>query len=177
MWENSTKQGSAWIIWLILSLFSQPSQVSTLCFAGSQLAFSATSVQFSGISSVSRGVIVHVLYSTLKLRKAESTAAQLLQLTGFFLSLTERGLVPEGSLHLSYYSKTLRRHIVRPSLQRYFTENSKHIFPEKELRGHSPKSYIHVSVCDLYISTIYTIYIFLSASSAEENRWTHRGNI
>jgi hypothetical protein len=26
--------------------------------------------------------------------------------------------------------------------------NSKHIFPEKELRGRSPNSYIHVSVCD-----------------------------
>ena len=27
-------------------------------------------------------------------------------------------------------------------------------FPEKELRGHSPNSYIHVSVSDLYIPTI-----------------------
>jgi hypothetical protein len=27
-----------------------------------------------------------------------------------------------------------------------YTENSKHIFPEKELRSHSPNSYIHVSV-------------------------------
>jgi hypothetical protein len=31
------------------------------------------------------------------------------------------------------------------------TENSKQIFPEKEQRGLSPKSYIHVFVSDLYI--------------------------
>ncbi len=30
------------------------------------------------------------------------------------------------------------------------TENSKQIFPEKELRGYSPNYYIHVSVSDLY---------------------------
>ncbi len=31
----------------------------------------------------------------------------------------------------------------------------KHIFPEKEMRGHSPNFHIHVSVSDLYIPTIY----------------------
>ncbi len=41
-----------------------------------------------------------------------------------------------------------------PSLQRINTENSKQIFPEKELRGHSPNFHIHVSVSDLYIPTI-----------------------
>jgi hypothetical protein len=40
------------------------------------------------------------------------------------------------------------------TLHKYYTENSKHIFPEKELRGLSPSSYMHVSVCDLYIPTI-----------------------
>jgi hypothetical protein len=30
----------------------------------------------------------------------------------------------------------------------------KKIFPEKELRGHSPNIHIHVSVTDLYIPTI-----------------------
>ncbi len=30
----------------------------------------------------------------------------------------------------------------------------KQIFPEKELRDHSPKFHIHVSVTDLYIPTI-----------------------
>jgi hypothetical protein len=46
----------------------------------------------------------------------------------------------------------------------YTAENSKQIFPEKELRGYSSKSYIHVSVSDLYISM-------------QDNRWTERGNI
>ncbi len=55
--------------------------------------------------------------------------------------------------------------------QRYYTENSKHIFPEKELRGHNPYSYIHVSVRDLYITTI-GLHILL-----QENRWTDPGNI
>jgi hypothetical protein len=40
------------------------------------------------------------------------------------------------------------------SLQRHNTENSKQIFPGKELRGYSPNSYIHVSVSDLYIPLI-----------------------
>jgi hypothetical protein len=34
------------------------------------------------------------------------------------------------------------------------TENSEQIFPEKELRGHSPNFHIHVSVSYLYIPTI-----------------------
>ncbi len=37
------------------------------------------------------------------------------------------------------------------ALQRHNTENSKQIFPGKELRGYSPDSYIHVSVSDLYM--------------------------
>ena len=40
------------------------------------------------------------------------------------------------------------------ALQRDNTENLKQIFPEKELRGHSPNSYTHVSVSDFYIPTI-----------------------
>jgi hypothetical protein len=50
-------------------------------------------------------------------------------------------------------------------------ENSKQIFPAKELRGLSPNSYIHVSVSDSYIPTI-GLPILL-----QENRWTDRGNI
>jgi hypothetical protein len=42
------------------------------------------------------------------------------------------------------------------SLQRHDTENSKQIFPEKELRGLSPNFHIPVSVSDLYIATIYS---------------------
>ncbi len=37
-------------------------------------------------------------------------------------------------------------------------ESSKQIFPEKELGGHSPNSYIHVSESDLYIPTIGLAY-------------------
>jgi hypothetical protein len=40
------------------------------------------------------------------------------------------------------------------ALQRNNTENSKYIFTEKELRGHSPNFHIHVPVSDLYIPTI-----------------------
>ncbi len=34
------------------------------------------------------------------------------------------------------------------------TENPFYEFPEKELRGHSPNSYIHVSASDFYIPRI-----------------------
>jgi hypothetical protein len=40
------------------------------------------------------------------------------------------------------------------ALQRLNTENSKQLFPEKELRGLSPNFHIHVSVSDLYIPRI-----------------------
>ncbi len=40
------------------------------------------------------------------------------------------------------------------TLQRHTTENSKQIFPEKELRGLGPNFHILVSVSDLYIPTI-----------------------
>ncbi len=36
-------------------------------------------------------------------------------------------------------------------VKRHSTKNSKQIFPEKELRSFSPRSYIHVSVSYLYI--------------------------
>ncbi len=47
------------------------------------------------------------------------------------------------------------------SLQRHNNENSKQIFPEKELRGLSPDFHIHVSVSDLYIPTMVCLYILL----------------
>ncbi len=40
------------------------------------------------------------------------------------------------------------------TLQRHNTENSKQIFPEKELFGLSPNFHVHVSVSVLYIPTI-----------------------
>jgi hypothetical protein len=42
----------------------------------------------------------------------------------------------------------------RAALQMHYPENSKQIFPEMELRGLVPNFSIHVSVSDLYISTI-----------------------
>jgi hypothetical protein len=50
-------------------------------------------------------------------------------------------------------------------------ENPIYVFPEKELRGLSPKFHIHVSVSDLYIPRIGP-HIFL-----QQNRQTDRGNI
>jgi len=61
------------------------------------------------------------------------------------------------------FHHTLQRHNVE--------ENSKQIFPEKELRGHSPNSHIHVSVSDWYIPTI-DLPILL-----QENMWTDPWNI
>jgi hypothetical protein len=50
-------------------------------------------------------------------------------------------------------------------------ENQIFVFPEKELRGLSPNSDIHVSVSDLYIPRIGP-HIWL-----QENRQTNPGNI
>jgi hypothetical protein len=63
------------------------------------------------------------------------------------------------------YPKTLVYHVLAsrangsvlhadpdPSMQRHNTENSKQIFPVKELSG--PNFHIHVSVSDLYVPTI-----------------------
>jgi hypothetical protein len=49
---------------------------------------------------------------------------------------------------------TLEGFKILTALQRDNTDNLKQIFPEKELRGHSPHSYIHVSVTDFYIPTV-----------------------
>jgi hypothetical protein len=57
------------------------------------------------------------------------------------------------------------------TLQIHNTENSKQIFPEKELRGLSPNFPIHVSVSDLYVLTI-GLPVLL-----QENMWTDPGNI
>ncbi len=57
------------------------------------------------------------------------------------------------------------------TLQRKNTENSKQIFPEKELRGHSPNFHIHASVSVSYIPLI-GLPILL-----QENMWTDPGNI
>ncbi len=58
------------------------------------------------------------------------------------------------------------------TLQRHNTENSKQIFPEKELQSSSPNFQIHVSVSDVYIPTIGRSDILL-----QENMPTNPGNI
>ncbi len=54
-------------------------------------------------------------------------------------------------------------------LQRHDTENSKQIFPEKELRGLIPNFHFHMSVSDLYIPTIGRPILL------QENMWTDPG--
>ncbi len=78
--------------------------------------------------------------------------------SGFYLNVVIVLYLKEGKdikiIYSIYYNS-----IFKDTLQRYYTdtkdtENSKHIFQEKELRGLSPDFHIHVSVCDLYIPTI-----------------------
>jgi hypothetical protein len=57
------------------------------------------------------------------------------------------------------------------TLQRHNSENSKQIFPEKELRRNTPNFHIHASVSDLYIPTN-DLPVLL-----QENMWTDPGNI
>jgi hypothetical protein len=57
-------------------------------------------------------------------------------------------------------------------LQRHNRQNSKQIFPEKELRGLSPNFHIHVSVSDLFIPTI-GLPILLQGSTS---MWTDPRN-
>ncbi len=56
-------------------------------------------------------------------------------------------------------------------MQRTNTENLKHIFPEKELRGHSPNFHIQVYVRDFYIPPM-DLPILI-----QENMWTEPENI
>jgi hypothetical protein len=58
-----------------------------------------------------------------------------------------------------------------PTLHRHNTENSKQIFPEKELRSLSTNFHIHVFVSDIFITTI-SLPILL-----QENIWTDTENI
>jgi hypothetical protein len=57
------------------------------------------------------------------------------------------------------------------TLQRTNAENSKQIFSEQEILGHSPNFHIYVSVSDLYIPTI-DLPILL-----QENMWIDPENI
>ncbi len=61
----------------------------------------------------------------------------------------------QWALYTSYYFE-FPTHLSVCALQKTNIENSKQIFPEKELHGHCPNFHIHVSVSDLYeyIATI-----------------------
>jgi hypothetical protein len=61
--------------------------------------------------------------------------------------------------------------IIFVALQRHNTENSRKIFPEKELRGLSPDFHIHMSVSELYITMI-GLHILLQV-----HMWTDPRNI
>ncbi len=57
------------------------------------------------------------------------------------------------------YRKIRTGVLMDKTMQRHNTENSKQIFPEKELRGLSPNFHIYVSVSDLYIGEAYSAAI------------------
>jgi hypothetical protein len=52
-------------------------------------------------------------------------------------------------------------------------ENQIYVFPEKELRGLSPNSYIHVSVSDLYIPRIGPQSTYLAAANQTDRSWKY----
>jgi hypothetical protein len=73
---------------------------------------------------------------------------------------TDKGLYAQGQNPCTMFEReiyeTLRTDDISsavglPTLQRTNAENSKQIFPEKELRSRSSNIHIHVSVSDLYI--------------------------
>jgi hypothetical protein len=78
--------------------------------------------------------------------------------------------IPDILSKLPTKGKKRRSLVSRYTLQRHTTENSKQIFPEKELHGISPNFHTYVSVSDLYISMI-GLPIF-----AAGNMWTDPGN-
>jgi hypothetical protein len=62
---------------------------------------------------------------------------------GAFFKMTALSIGPQSQVLLTLIA-----------LQRQNAENLKQIFPEKEYRGLSPNFHIHVSVSELYFSTM-----------------------
>ncbi len=52
------------------------------------------------------------------------------------------------------------------------TENQIYVFPEKELRGLSPKAYIHFPVSDLYMYSQY-LSTYLAAAKKTDRSWKY----
>ncbi len=67
--------------------------------------------------------------------------------------------------------KRVHKCIEFTALPRHNTENSKQIFPEKDLHGLISNFHIHVSVSNLYIPTIGVPNLL------QENMWTDPGNV
>jgi hypothetical protein len=82
----------------------------------------------------------------------------------------ENLLAPIFDFQLFYSTSNKGVPIIPVTLQG--TENPIYVFPEKELRGLSPNSYIHVSVSDLYIHHRISPHIWL-----QQKRHTDPENI
>ncbi len=110
-----------------------------------------------------KGVLSHfLLTSHQQLSRHSFAAAASLQLTVSTVSSIAAGPRQSARHCQAYVAALLRTN----------TKNSKQIFPEKELRGHTPSFHIHVSVSDLYIySHVQSDY------SAAGNMWTDPRNI
>ncbi len=95
-------------------------------------------------------ILVHI--STLPYSSCRSQGPSLYLSPQHQASLSTNLPASDSSLHPIL--KILSYTVYEYTLQRTNTENSKHIFPQKELRGKSPIFRIHVSVSDLFIHTI-----------------------
>jgi hypothetical protein len=72
----------------------------------------------------------------------------------FIFSHVTHGVLQDRNLEGQTLLAIIEVNRYRPSQQTHSTENLKQIFPELKLRGFVPHFYRHVSVSDLYISTI-----------------------
>jgi hypothetical protein len=80
-------------------------------------------------------------------------------LFAFFCVSDHPSVLLSGVLLLPKNVSYTDAHPTRYALQRQNAENLKQIFPEKEYRGLSPNFHIHVSVGELYISTMGLPYL------------------
>jgi hypothetical protein len=68
-------------------------------------------------------------------------------------------------VHLEKKNKIALLYLIKGTEQQHCNENRIYVFPEKELRGLSPNSYVHVSVSDLYIPGTRHLYWILIGPS------------
>ncbi len=134
IWEFHFLRGVCWQVWTRIWYCEKGMpQKDTLdnlrtpvCFRILSSSFTSVSIfSVSYYSIVSISVVTHNCYSSFRLAESRNR-----------LSFIEPLVESQKRLF---------------SLQRHNTKNLKQIFPEKELRGYNPNSYVHVSVSDLYI--------------------------